>query len=124
MLLVLLMRHAQSESNATHEDTFDPPLTALGVEQARRWREAAPRWKLDRVLVSPLFRCIQTAAHALGSVFDGGGGDEPKWTVVPEAREHWWGFFGAATVQARSMPASLCVLGTTWNSAAAACATS
>ena len=33
---VLLMRHGQSEANATKEDILDPPLTPLGRMQVRR----------------------------------------------------------------------------------------
>jgi broad specificity phosphatase PhoE len=63
MMLVLLMRHGESVANFTHEESFDPSLTDLGASQASAWRECARTWDL----VSPLLRCIQTAAHALGA---------------------------------------------------------
>ena len=83
-MLVLLMRHGESVANLTHEDCFDPSLTELGASQASAWRECARTWDLDAVLVSPLLRCVQTAAHALG------GASRARWMIVPEAREHWW----------------------------------
>ncbi|KAJ1460811.1 histidine phosphatase superfamily [Pelagophyceae sp. CCMP2097] len=84
-MILLLLRHGESTANATHEDTDDPDLTPLGEGQADAWRAAAPAWGLDSILVSPLLRCIQTAARALGLC-----GGETRWRLAAEAREHWW----------------------------------
>ena len=63
MLLVLLLRHAESTSNVG-DDVEDPALTATGVAQADAWRERTASWSLDAILVSPMLRCIATAARA------------------------------------------------------------
>ena len=84
MLLVLLMRHGQSEANATHRDVPDPALTELGESQADAWRRRTRRWDLETILVSPLLRCVQTAARAFGAH------EGATWQVEPAAREHWW----------------------------------
>ena len=84
MLLVLLMRHGESQANATREDLPDPELTTRGAAQADAWRQRAARWDLETVLVSPLLRCVQTAARAFGACESG------AWRLCPAAREHWW----------------------------------
>jgi broad specificity phosphatase PhoE len=64
---IVLVRHAQpdwySAEGQTHHQ--NPPLTALGLQQAELVGEhlAAENW--DRILVSPLLRCRQTAAPLL-----------------------------------------------------------
>ena len=83
MLLVLLLRHAESTSNVG-DDVEDPALTATGVAQADAWRERTASWSLDAILVSPMLRCIATAARALGACNCG------RWEVCAAAREHWW----------------------------------
>ena len=84
MLLVLLMRHGESQANATREDLPDPELTTRGAAQADAWRQRAARWDLETVLVSPLLRCVQTAARAFGAC------EGAAWRLCPAAREHWW----------------------------------
>lgn len=84
MLLVLLMRHGESEANATKQDIPDPDITALGVAQADAWRARSATWELETVLVSPLLRTIQTAARAFGAH------PSARWQLCPAAREHWW----------------------------------
>ena len=83
MLLVLLLRHAESTSNVG-DDVEDPTLTATGVAQADAWRERTASWSLDAILVSPMLRCIATAARALGAC------NCSRWEVCAAAREHWW----------------------------------
>ena len=46
MLLVLLLRHAESTSNVG-DDVEDPALTATGVAQADAWRGRTASWSLD-----------------------------------------------------------------------------
>ena len=83
MLLVLLLRHAESTSNVG-DDVEDPALAATGVAQADAWRERTASWTLDAILVSPMLRCIATAARALGAC------NCSRWEVCAAAREHWW----------------------------------
>jgi broad specificity phosphatase PhoE len=83
MLLVLLLRHAESTSNVG-DDVEDPALTDVGVAQADAWRERASHWSLDAIVVSPMLRCVATAARALGAC------NCSRWEVCPAAREHWW----------------------------------
>ena len=83
MLLVLLLRHAESTSNVG-DDVEDPELTLTGVAQADAWRERTASWSLDAILVSPMLRCVATAARALGAC------NCSRWEVCAAAREHWW----------------------------------
>mmetsp|Transcript_27859 Transcript_27859/g.83591 ORF Transcript_27859/g.83591 Transcript_27859/m.83591 type:complete len:301 (-) Transcript_27859:59-961(-) len=85
MLLVVLIRHGESQANATGADVLDPALTDVGAAQADAWRSRASTWpRLDAVLVSPLYRCVATAARALGAC------EAAAWECCPAAREHWW----------------------------------
>jgi broad specificity phosphatase PhoE len=71
---VHLIRHGQSQFNAAFDSVlrvdpmiFDPHLTDLGRAQAAALARD-PRWRrVERVVVSPLTRAIQTAMH----IFDG-----------------------------------------------------
>ena len=72
---MILLRHGQSEFNrhftATRRDPgiTDPPLTALGREQAAAAAAAFARERIGRILVSPYTRALATAvtvAEALG----------------------------------------------------------
>jgi broad specificity phosphatase PhoE len=80
---VLLLRHGQSEANATGRDCPDPHLTDLGSMQAKSWKGLIGNFGAEVVLVSPLRRAIQTALFAFDSV------DVPV-EVVRHARELWW----------------------------------
>jgi broad specificity phosphatase PhoE len=65
---MILMRHGQSEFNlrfsATRRDPgiIDPPLTALGRQQAEAAAAALAAEDLRRIIVSPYTRALQTAA--------------------------------------------------------------
>ena len=80
---VLLLRHGQSEANATRRDMPDPPLTELGRVQATAWKGAIGRFGAEAVLVSPLRRALETALLAYDRV------DVPV-EVCRHARELWW----------------------------------
>lgn len=65
---MILLRHGQSEFNArfgaTRQDPgiHDPPLTDLGHQQADAVAEALAAEGLQRIVVSPYTRALQTAA--------------------------------------------------------------
>ena len=80
---VLLLRHGQSEANATRRDMLDPPLTDLGRVQASAWKGVIGRFGAEAVLVSPLRRALETALLAYDRV------DVPI-EVCRHARELWW----------------------------------
>lgn len=80
---VLLLRHGESEANATGRDVADAPLTDRGRAQAAAWKGAVGRFGADVVLVSPLRRAIETALLA----FDG---LEVHVELCRHAREMWW----------------------------------
>jgi broad specificity phosphatase PhoE len=64
---MILIRHGQSEWNAAYNRTRvdpgipDPPLTAVGRDQALRAAELLAEQRMARLLVSPYRRTIQTA---------------------------------------------------------------
>ena len=78
-----LVRHGQSVANVTWEFSYkrvDPPLTELGVQQARLTAEHLRSIQVDALYASPMLRALQTAeifAAALGLGF----------TVIEELRE-------------------------------------
>lgn len=78
---ILLVRHAQSEWNALGrwQGWADPPLSALGREQARHAADAVG--PVDVVVSSDLRRALDTAAIIARSV----GASEP--VVIPSLRE-------------------------------------
>ena len=82
-LLILLVRHGQSESNATGRfayRTWDPPLTDLGWAQARELMTQLTGVPIARVVSSPLRRARETVeplAHERSLVT----------TVIPELSE-------------------------------------
>ena len=80
---VILLRHGQSEANATRRDMPDALLTELGCVQARAWKGAIGRFGAEAVLISPLRRAIQTALLAYDKV------DVPL-ELCRHARELWW----------------------------------
>lgn len=65
---MILLRHGQSTWNAAFTETrIDPgipdaPLTALGRAQAEQAAESLAGKRLERILVSPYTRALQTAA--------------------------------------------------------------
>lgn len=68
-----LIRHGESASNAARREgkaaEYDPPLTPVGEEQARRLGERMARYGVDAVYASPLQRAYNTGreiAHRLG----------------------------------------------------------
>ena len=59
-----LVRHGQSVANVTREFSYrrvDPPLTDLGVEQARITAEHLRSVRVDAIYASPMLRAVQTA---------------------------------------------------------------
>lgn len=63
-LEVYLLRHAESMNNVRDPSLHvpDPPLTELGLWQARRLAPVVAAWDPHAVLCSPLLRSLQTAA--------------------------------------------------------------
>jgi|SRR4029450_1886579 phosphohistidine phosphatase SixA len=69
-MLVILLRHA----SAGHRKSWDGddefrPLDERGRRQSEALVEALARWRIERVLTSPLVRCVETVeplATALG----------------------------------------------------------
>lgn len=59
---LLFVRHGQPEWDRDGRAVTDPPLTAVGQEQARLVGEAFRGRPVDRILVSPLVRAQMTAA--------------------------------------------------------------
>lgn len=63
--LIYLVRHAQPElpdNRKRFVGTSDPPLSATGIEQARRLADELRPLKFDSAYSSDLRRCLQTAA--------------------------------------------------------------
>lgn len=64
---MILVRHGQSEWNAVYSQTRvdpqipDPPLTAIGRQQALEAADALAVLAVERLLVSPYLRTLQTA---------------------------------------------------------------
>ncbi len=60
-----LIRHGESASNAARREgrfaEYDPPLTPVGEEQARRLGERMARYGVDAIYSSPLKRAYDTA---------------------------------------------------------------
>ena len=59
-----LVRHGQSVANVTWEFSYkrvDPPLTDLGIEQARITAEHLRSLHVDALYTSPMLRAVQTA---------------------------------------------------------------
>jgi len=78
-----LVRHGQSVANVTWEFSYkrvDPPLTDLGVQQARITAEHLRSLPVDALYASPMLRAVQTAeifGAALGLAYE----------IVEELRE-------------------------------------
>ncbi len=58
-----LIRHAQSQNNALpqHERIEDPPLTDMGIQQARCLADWIDCEKFTRLITSPFLRTLETA---------------------------------------------------------------
>ena len=75
VMTIYLIRHAQSEFNATfkrgNDDPmiFDAPLSPLGREQAKAARLSVRELEITQVLVSPMTRALQTASILFGPDF-------------------------------------------------------
>lgn len=72
---VILLRHGETEwsREGRHTGRTDIPLTDAGVAQARAAGERLIGVAVDRVLVSPLVRAVQTcelAGHAAGALVE------------------------------------------------------
>lgn len=61
---LILVRHGQSEGNISTTDMPDPPLTALGRQQALSVSRAVAALQPDVLAASPLHRALQTATPA------------------------------------------------------------
>lgn len=77
---IVLVRHAQPEWTRDGLNVEDPPLTALGRQQAEQLAAALVAEDFDEILVSPLRRARETAAPLLDLL----GRDE---VVAPWLRE-------------------------------------
>jgi probable phosphoglycerate mutase len=90
---LLLIRHGEPEWVRDGLNIVDPPLTALGQQQALALAEAMAGEQLDEVLVSPLLRARQTATPMLERLGRGEDIDlwleeirNPKWHGTPAER--------------------------------------
>lgn len=66
---IYFIRHAESEANATSKkglkyELHDPPLTYLGIKQARKLGLNLQKVQFDEIWISPLKRTIQTDLFA------------------------------------------------------------
>ncbi len=85
---VVLVRHAQPHWYSGPHDTHrhNPPLTELGQQQAELVGDLLAQEQWDRILVSPLLRCRQTAAPLLKRL----GRDEVIADWLEEIRDPAW----------------------------------
>ncbi len=66
---IYLIRHAQSEFNAAFKNDFidpmifDAPLSKLGKEQAIEGRQKISELNVEKLIVSPLTRTLETAEY-------------------------------------------------------------
>ena len=64
-----LIRHCQSTGNVAHGTSYDPLLTNQGLQQAIKLNlRYCKRLKIDKLISSPLRRCIQTAHVAFNGM--------------------------------------------------------
>ena len=91
------IRHGQSTNNRGGQRNFEPPLTDLGVEQARRAGEALSELGITRLYCSPMLRTLQSATtigellglvpHVFVEIHEWGGVwddlDDGEKTVLP-----------------------------------------
>ncbi|MEP0942226.1 MAG: histidine phosphatase family protein [Rhizobiaceae bacterium] len=72
-MTIFLIRHAQSQFNAVYQAgqpdplLFDARLSKLGHQQGQIARATTSKLPIDRVVVSPLTRTLQTASLLFGS---------------------------------------------------------
>jgi broad specificity phosphatase PhoE len=85
---VVLVRHAQPHWYAGEGETHDqnPGLTELGFQQAELVGELLAQEQWDRILISPLLRCRQTAAPLLKRL----GREEVIAPWLEEIRDPQW----------------------------------
>ena len=83
---IVLVRHGQPEWVLDGLNVVDPPLTALGSDQAERVAVALDGLHFDEIVVSPLRRARQTAAPLLRAL----GRDEETESWLQEIREPDW----------------------------------
>jgi broad specificity phosphatase PhoE len=82
---IYFIRHGQSEFNAAFDPSvgdpmiFDAPLSPLGRQQAIMARAHVAELGIERVIVSPMTRAIETALHIFETV--------PTIEIDPRARE-------------------------------------
>lgn len=64
ILQLIFARHAESLGNVESDviyNSFDPPLTPLGIIQAQKLGERLSHGRLDAIFASPLTRAVHTA---------------------------------------------------------------
>lgn len=57
-----IARHGESLGNTGENNSLDPELTALGIEQSERLAERMKNTHLDAIISSPFIRAVQTAS--------------------------------------------------------------
>lgn len=57
-----IARHGESMGNTGENNSVDPELTALGIEQSERLAERMKKTHLDAIISSPFIRAVQTAS--------------------------------------------------------------
>jgi broad specificity phosphatase PhoE len=70
---IYIVRHAESEHNVSKDfSQLDPPLTALGFEQARQLSQTIPDASKNVAIIfcSPLRRAIQTTLAGFSDILD------------------------------------------------------
>lgn len=75
--ILYMVRHAQARHNVQPCDysITDPPLTALGTQQALRIRDTVPADQLSKcrqIISSPMRRCMQTMQTAFSRMLEWG----------------------------------------------------
>eukprot|EP00243_Klebsormidium_subtile_P009836 TRINITY_DN504_c0_g1_i1.p1 TRINITY_DN504_c0_g1~~TRINITY_DN504_c0_g1_i1.p1 ORF type:complete len:353 (+),score=47.91 TRINITY_DN504_c0_g1_i1:32-1090(+) len=81
---MFVVRHGERSDDAipgwekTAARPWDPPLTEKGFQQAYNVGQQLRNegYKIDRVVISPFLRCLQTAGEIIKALMDGGGEDE------------------------------------------------
>lgn len=84
--VITIIRHGQGSHNVQNDySIIDPTLTNLGKDQCRFVRNQFPHHnKVSHILVSPLFRTIETAYHAFKPAVDRG----IRITAMPQVTEN------------------------------------